>query len=426
MAIGIAAHVGVGEPQHDVAVAFLELGEASGEVLPHGRRVERQDGADQRVAVAQTTRILCGSGLLDQRVDQAVVDVVDLGRVGAQRAVRAGRAVGGVVVERGLERGGLVDVGFDRIGVGVDGAVEDHRADLVRVVLGVLGADAGAVRVTQVGQLVVAERGPDGIQILGDVGGSDVLQEVLAHLVDAALHERLRLGFDVCDTGRRVVDLWVGALPVIVGIGVAPHRGLGGPDAAGVEADEVEALPHRVGNVVEQRHCRADARLPRTAGVDHQGTDLVAGRLDPQQRQLRDVAVGLAVVDGHRQHRALGPLGNARLRVRGRGLARRPLQGRARLRHRADGASVDHRAAARREHQDHCQSRCAGETPPSEVHGRPWCHVPRSDLMRALPRAVIRWRQQPARPTRWRIRRPWPTGPEPAPGTRSGRRRACR
>ena len=146
-------------------------------------------------------------GLLDQRVDHALVDVDGLGRVGAQRAVRVLRAVGGVVVERRLERGGLPDVGLDRVGVGVDGAVEDHRAHVLRELLGVERPDPGAVRVAEVGQLVVAERRAHRVEILGHVGGSDVGEEVLAHLVHAALDEVLGLLLDVRDALRRVVDL---------------------------------------------------------------------------------------------------------------------------------------------------------------------------------------------------------------------------
>ena len=136
-----------------------------------------------------------------------MVDVDGLGRVGAERAVRALRAVGGVVVERRLEGRGLPDVGLDRVGIGVDGAVEDHRAHVLRVGLGVQRPDPGAVRVPEVGQLLVAERGPHRVEILCHACGSDVGEELLAHLVDAALDEVLGLGLDVRDARGRVVDL---------------------------------------------------------------------------------------------------------------------------------------------------------------------------------------------------------------------------
>ena len=208
--------------------------------------------------------------MLHQWLDQALVHVHGLGGVGAQRAVRAVGAVGGVVVERLLERGGLADLLLDLVRVGVDGAVEDHRSNLVGVGLGVERSDPGAVRVAEIGQLVVAEAGADRVEILCHVGGSEVGQELLAHLVHAALDELLVLLLDVRDALRRVIHRGVGAQPVVVRVGVAPHRGRGLGDAAWIEADEIEPLAHRLRQRGRQRRGDLDTRLTGAAGVDDQ------------------------------------------------------------------------------------------------------------------------------------------------------------
>ena len=179
-------------------------------------------------------------------------------------------AVGGVVVERLLERGGLADLLLDLVGIGVDGAVEDHRSHLVGIRLGVERPDPGAVRVAEIGQLVVAKAGAYRVKILGHVGGSDVGQELLAHLVHAALDELLVFLLDVGDALRGVFHRGVGAQPVVVRVGVAPHRRCGVGDAAGIEADEIEPLAHRLRQRWGQRRSGLDTGLTGTAGVDDQ------------------------------------------------------------------------------------------------------------------------------------------------------------
>jgi len=175
-----------------------------------------------------------------------VVHIDRLGRIGAQRAVGARGAIGGVIVERLLERGGLADLLLDLVGVGVDGAVEDHRSNLVGIGLGVGRSDAGAVRVAEIGQLLVAEPGAYRFEILGHIDGSDVGQELLAHLVHAALDELLVLLFDMGDALRGVFHRGVGAQPVVVRVGVTPRRRSGVGDAARIEADEIEPLTDRL------------------------------------------------------------------------------------------------------------------------------------------------------------------------------------
>ena len=216
--LGISAHVHIGQCQHGVAATLGHLRQALGQVPPQVGRVQGHDGAHQGIAVGQATGITGGNRLVHQGIYQAAVDVDSLGRVGAEWTVGLLGAVGSVVVERFLECFGLIDVGLDRVGIGVDSAIEDHRPHLVRVRLGVRGADPGAVGVAEVVQLVVSDSGPQLLEILGDTCRSDVGQEFGAHLVDAALDELLRGALDVVHAFGAVVHLWVGAQPVGVGV----------------------------------------------------------------------------------------------------------------------------------------------------------------------------------------------------------------
>ena len=220
----VAVPVAVGEIEQSVTPALLKFAQSVGEVLPQLRRVHGHDGSGDRIAVAQTARVLGLGRCRHQRIHQIVIDGDGLGRVGAQRAVLVFGAISRVVVECLLERRRLVDIGLDRVGVGIDRAVEDHRAHLVRIRLGVGRSDQRAVGVAQVGEHVVAECRAQAVQIPGHVDGADVGEEVGADLVDTARDELLLGRLDALDTLGAVVDLRIGAKRVIVGIGIARDR----------------------------------------------------------------------------------------------------------------------------------------------------------------------------------------------------------
>ena len=325
MALVVAVHVGVGQGQQGVAAALGEFLEPILEVGPQRRAVERHDRSGHRVAVAQPARIVGLGRLAHQRVHHVLEDGDGLGRVGAQRAAGVFGAVGSEVVERLLEGGRLVDVGLDRVSVRVDRTVEDHRPHLVREGLRVGRADPRAVRVAQVGQLRIAQGGPQHVEVLDHVGGAHVGQELLAHLVDAALHELLLAGLDVLDAGGAVVDLRVGPVGVVVSVGVAPQRRRRRADPARVEPDHVETLPHLLRERLEQAHGRVDTGLPRPARVDHQRADLLPGGRDADQRQVRLRTVGFGVVDRNGELAALRALGQAHGGTAADDLARAPL-----------------------------------------------------------------------------------------------------
>ena len=408
-----------------------QLHQPVGQVPPEARRVQRHDGADDGVAVGQPARILGLGRLVHQRIDHTAVHRNGFRRIGAQRAVEGLGAVGGEVVERLLERRRLVEVGLDRVGVGVDGAVENHRAHVLRELLGVGRADPGAVGVAEVGQLVVADRGPDRVEILGDVRGADVGQEVGAHLVDAALDERLRLVLDVRDTRGRVVHLGVGPQAVVVGVGVAPQCRGRRAHPARVEPDEVEPLTDRRRQRLDHADRRFDAGLARAARVDDQRTDLLAGRRKADHRQVGHIAVGLVVVDRHRDPAAYGVPRQLGLDAAGEP-ALLPLHRFADPRPGQHRATVDHpRAAGRtghqRRHGNRDRGRAQDPAAAKQAHGNTWCHEPARPPGTAGPRPERVSVPPPAVPSsRPRNRRRGPTDRAAVPAWRSGPRRACR
>ena len=75
----------------------------------------------------------------------------------------------------------------------------------------------------------------------------------------------------------------------------------GQPDAARVEADDVEAAQHVRRQGQRQADRGVGTRGPRAAGVDHQRADPVGlpGHHDPDQEQRQRGALGLVVADRH-------------------------------------------------------------------------------------------------------------------------------
>ncbi|PQM48092.1 hypothetical protein C1Y40_01688 [Mycobacterium talmoniae] len=364
-----------------------------------------------------------------------------LGRVGAQRAGRRLRAVGGVVVERHLETGHLVDVLGHRVDAGVDGAVEHHGPGVLAEPLQVGGAQLGAVAVAQVVDLLLAQRLTHHVHIPGGGDGAHVAQEVQPHPVRARLSQLLVDALDVGDPGRAVVDHRFAPERVELGVGAAPQLRGGMPDAARIEPDQVEVAADRG---LRQRRAhpghRVDGRGARPARVDQQRPDPLPGRRDPDHRQLGLLAVGMVVVDRHRhpgaarggqvaggtdERRAAAPPRLRRRRPRLGGLAgiRGGVRGRHRGHHRGQRKGEQRRA--QQSHAPHaCHRRMAGGAGGSRKrHAWVSNHRPaaREGILRRDTRASRR-RIQPRRDgpvSTWR--------PPAARCRRSGRRRrTCR
>jgi len=110
----------------------------------------------------------------------------------------------------------------------------------------------------------------------------------------------------VGDAVGAVVGHRLATVRVELGVGPAAQLRRGVADPARIDAHQVESS----GDVgVGQRRAHAGdgvhGRRARSAGVDHEHTDPVAGRGDADHRQLSLGAFGFGVVDGHRHRAAL-------------------------------------------------------------------------------------------------------------------------
>ena len=90
----------------------------------------------------------------------------------------------------------------------------------------------------------------------------------------------------------------VRALGVELGVGQAVHGG-GAAHAAGVEAHDVVGLEQIVGEVALGALHQVDARAPRPAGVDEQGSDAGAARRAALESELDSGAAGFVVIQRH-------------------------------------------------------------------------------------------------------------------------------
>lgn len=207
-------------------------------------------------------------GAVQQRAEQGA---------GVAAVQRAGRRTGAPVRELAV---GLLH--RDRLGLLVGPAVqavvhvgvEGHGADAVRVTLGVLLTDAGAVGDAVVADPALAEGGADGVHVADDARGVHVVDE-RAGQVAAVLAEGAVRGPQGAEGGR-AVGIEEGAL---VGhpIAVALHR-IAEAYAARVEADDVEPFQQFGREGVGRAEGEADAGTARTTRVDQQRAD-AAGRV---------------------------------------------------------------------------------------------------------------------------------------------------
>ena len=168
--------------------------------------------------------------------------------------------------------------------------------------LGVCRSYFCAVGEPEVVDLVLAQRRSHHIHVPGGGRGSDAGQKLLAHPRLAALRELAVQIFDVGDACAAVVGVRFPTVGVEFGVGAAAQFGGGVPDAAGVEADQVEPAANvGVGERGAHAHDGVDRRRPWPAGIHHQHPDAVTGRGYADDRQLCLCAFGIGVIerDGH-------------------------------------------------------------------------------------------------------------------------------
>ena len=126
-----------------------------------------------RRAPGSASRLAWSTSVVEGRLRIGAAEVADrlVGRAGREEAADRALEAGRLLAQVGLRR---VDVA-----VGVDGAVEHHRAVVVREEARVGRAQERAVREAEVVELLVAHRGADAVHVARDVGGRDVRQDAL-------------------------------------------------------------------------------------------------------------------------------------------------------------------------------------------------------------------------------------------------------
>lgn len=241
--------------------------------------------------------------------------VQDRGRAEVRAHAQEYRAPGGGV--RGVVRPGLW----------VDGAVDGQGADLAGEEVGVGGAEERAVRGPEVGELRVAHRAAEPVEVVSDVGGRHMAQQLGVTLPAAAgqLLERADPGLPLLCADRET-----GRFARLPGLGIPRSReavhGGAVADPAGVPADDVEPLPHlaREERVILRHLDRS--RPAGSAGVEEQGADAPpgTGRLPFDDGQFDGATAGVAVVQRHLRGRAVErPVPDAGFPLQPRGGRRR-------------------------------------------------------------------------------------------------------
>ena len=309
----VAPEVLVGEHQQVVGVApLLDGPKAVAQGRPRLREVKGVDGARDRVVVRQPARVGRWRRLVQQRVDEVVIDLHRLRGVLAQRAPRRERAVGGVVVERHLESGRLVEHPLHASRRGIDGAVEHHRPDPVGVRLGEQCTDLRAVGVAQVGQLLVTEGVAQRIEVLDDVRRAYGGEEVDARPLHAGLHvpslpclepRHALPGCSRCPNYRRAGSRRAGRRATRRAPRWRRRRwaGAGMPHSPRVEPDDVETFAKCARKLRPEPGREVHAVTAGATRIHHQRTEFASRGGDLDHRDRCDVTAELRVVDRHGQ-----------------------------------------------------------------------------------------------------------------------------
>ena len=193
--------------------------------------------------------------------------------------------------------------------VGRDGTVEHEAPDPLGELLGVGGAELGPVRPAEEVQLVVAEGGPDPVEVAGGVGGADARQPAGVALAAPGREPLRRLdqgGALGVVVGRRVDGVERGGAGVV---GAADRRAV--VHAARVEADDVVAgrqlgaLPARTEERVLHVVGQLEARRAGTTRVDEDraGAPARARGAHPVERQRDRAAARIGIVERDPQPR---------------------------------------------------------------------------------------------------------------------------
>ena len=231
---------------------------------------------------------------------------------------------GGVDLQRGLPRHGLLaGEAIDRL-LRPQAAVDDHRAEAVREGLGVGVGDAGAVAHAPEVPPGVAQRDAHGLHVAHDLPRAEIGRRV--RVLREAIGEDRAGGDGVLRPGLLPIHR-AREGQVRIGHGAAPRQlRTAQAHTARIPHDEVETVAHLPGQVRVDELTEIDSRTARATGVEGE-TAAAARRWDHAQRDLRRAAVirGLPV----QRHRELRALGARRLHpIRAIDVGKRRLEGR--------------------------------------------------------------------------------------------------
>jgi len=247
---------------------------------------------------------------VDERPGQQLETCRGLRRVRTERTVGELGAVGGERIERRLETFSLRHCILDRVGRRIHRSVVDHGPDLGRELLGVRRADAGAIGIAQIVQLLVSEYRTEDVQVPDHVVGAHMRKVSGTQAFGALLGERSRTVLDVGDAVGRHVDEGLGPFGVALLVGQATDLRRRLADAARVEADQVKIFGDvQTAEEVGLRRDELDRGRSRSTRVYQQRADRVAGRPQPEHRDLCHLPLGVGVVNRNRYGRAVAAVG---------------------------------------------------------------------------------------------------------------------
>ena len=219
-----------------------------------------------------------------------------LGRVGAQdRSILS--ALGGVVVERLLKRRGPGPTGH-LIGSALGSTAAPSRIarTLSGYRLGVGRPDPGSGRSSRDGSTCRRRRHPQRVRSLATLLVPDVLPGSPAHLVDAALDERLGLALDARPTGGPV-DLRSARIRSLSPSGCTTPPGSTHPPCAGRKLTRSNRLRTSAGRFPTMLVLDLDAGLPGPRGLRINETRSSRRWRGTGSTPGGDVAIGFGVVD---------------------------------------------------------------------------------------------------------------------------------
>ena len=177
-AVGLTLEVQVEQCEQPAAVSASSVGEGLLQLRPE-RLVVHRLGRCAQCHASIDVRAIRFTGhrpfveIQHQRVERALGIAVVV-----EHALGVGAASCEERLQRVFEPSGLLEAGFEQVGVRVDGPVQHGPTDGVGEQGGPRGTELTAVAEPEVGDLVFAQRCANGVHVAGGVVGAHVLDDV--------------------------------------------------------------------------------------------------------------------------------------------------------------------------------------------------------------------------------------------------------